>query len=163
MEIEPLSTQLIERYLSSRDLRFYRSNDGDEYLVLFSTEHGKLHVTMRLSGPRQHVFVISVTPATNYPVAQRVRLMEVINDWNRDSWLPKAFVRQTSLPDQVGVVGEQSVWLPQGIHFEALAEIIDATTTCAGDLFEKIISAMSLPSASTMQRWLDRTARIEQG
>lgn len=155
MEIEPLSTQLIERYLKTRDLRYYRNSDADEYLLLFSTLHGKLHVTIRLGGPGNQVLVISVTPAVNYPAAQRVRLMEVINDWNRDSWWPKAFVRQTSLPDQVSVVGEQSIWLPEGIHFEAVAEFIDATNACASDLFGKITAAMALPSAPTLQRWLD--------
>ena len=158
MEIELLSSQLIERYLRWRDLTFYRGHGDDDFLVLFTTDLGKLHVNLRLGGTRQQALVISVSPAGNFPAQERVRLMEVVNEWNRDTWWPKAFVRETSHADQVGVVGEHTVWLPKGIHFEALVELIDGATACAADLFEKVAAAMSLPSTQTLERWLDRTA-----
>jgi hypothetical protein len=156
--IESLSPQLIERYLDSRDLRFYRDNDGKGFLVLFSTAHGKLHVNLRAGGKRGDVLVISVSPAAHYPAAERSRLMEVVNEWNRDTHWPKAFVRETSQPNQIGVIGETSFPLSKGIHFEAVAEFIGYTTRCAGDLFDKIAEAISLPSTETLERWLDRTA-----
>ncbi len=158
MTIEPLSPQLIERYLDSRDLRFYRDRDGKGFLVLFSTKHGKLHVNLRTSGKRGDVLVISASPAGHYPAAERYRVMEVVNEWNRDTHWPKAFVRDTSQPNQIGVVGESSFPLSKGIHFEAVAEFIRYTTRCARDLFDKIAEAISLPSTETLERWLDHTA-----
>jgi Putative bacterial sensory transduction regulator len=157
VEIEPLSPQLIERYLKGRDLRFYRSHDGDDFLVLFTTKHGKLHANLRLCGSGKEVLVISVSPAAYFPAEERVRLMEVVNNWNRDTWWPKAFLQETSRPDQVGVFGEYSVYLPKGIHFDGLVELIGCTTACAGDLFDKIAAAMRLPSTQTLEGWLDRT------
>jgi Putative bacterial sensory transduction regulator len=156
--IESLSPQLIERYLDSRDLRFYRDHDGKGFLVLLSTKHGKLQVNLRTSGKRGDVLVISVSPAMHYPAAERSRLMKVVNDWNRDTHWPKAFVRKTSQPNRIGVVGETSFPLSKGIHFEAVAEFIGYTTRCAPDLFDKIAEAISLPSTETLERWLDRTA-----
>jgi hypothetical protein len=37
MQIEPLSTELIERYLRSRHLRFFRSDDGAEFMMVLSS------------------------------------------------------------------------------------------------------------------------------
>lgn len=67
MQIEPLSTDLIDRYLQSRQLRFFRSDDGEEFLMLPSYERGKLHVTLRINGLRRDVIEISINPAGHYP------------------------------------------------------------------------------------------------
>ena len=37
VQIEPLGTELIERYLDSQGLRFFRGRDGNEFLVLFTS------------------------------------------------------------------------------------------------------------------------------
>src|ERR1700724_1783507 len=118
VQIEPLGTELIERYLDSQGLRFFRGRDGNEFLVLFSTEHGQLQVNIRVTGSRRSVLVVRVSPAEHYPAADRPRLMELVNAWNRDTHWPKAFLRETSDPDRVGVVGENSYPLAHGIHFE---------------------------------------------
>jgi hypothetical protein len=83
--------------------------------------------------------------------------MEAVNDWNRDTHWPKAFVRETSQPNRVGVVGETSFPLTEGIHFEGLAEFIGYTIRCATDLFDKITQAINLPSTQVLEQWLNRT------
>ena len=157
MDIEPLSLQLIERYLDARDLRFYRGRDGNDILVLFGTQNGSLQVNLRCGGKRGDVMVISVSPAANYPAGERAHLLEVVNEWNRDTHWPKAFVRETSQPDRIGVAGEYSVVLPKGVHYDGLAEILECTLACAGDLFDAVNAAISLPSTQTLEQWLDRT------
>ena len=158
MQIESLSPELIERCLDARGWRFYRGGDGKDFLVLFGAEHGTLQVNVRISGSRGDVLVVSVSPGVNYPAAERARLMELVNDWNRDTHWPKAFVRETSTPDKVGVVGENSYPVRDGIHVEALTDFIGRTVSCGADLFDKINDAISLPSAQTLEHWLDRTA-----
>lgn len=88
MRIEPLSTELIERYLRSRQLRFFRSDDGEEFLLLSSYQRGKLHVNLRVNGLRRDLLEISITPAAYYSAGERPRLMELLNDWNRDTHWP---------------------------------------------------------------------------
>jgi Putative bacterial sensory transduction regulator len=157
MEIEPLSTELIQRYLQSRQLRFFRSDDGEEFMVLSTYERGKLHVNLRINGLRRDVLEISISPAGYYQAAERPRLMELVNDWNRDAHWPKAFVRETAKPGHVSVVGENAYLLTDGIHIEALGNFIRASVEYGADLFEKIERALCLPSAHALEQWMDRT------
>ncbi|MEE3751568.1 YbjN domain-containing protein [Mycobacterium intracellulare] len=157
MQIEPLSTELIERYLTSHGLRFFRSDDGEEFLVLSSYERGKLHVILRINGLRRDLLEISISPAAYYPAGERPRLMELVNDWNRDTHWPKAFVRETARPDHVSVVGENAYLLSDGIHFEALGHLVKSAVEYGADLFAKIEQAVRLPSADALEEWMDRT------
>jgi hypothetical protein len=154
MQIEPVSTELIERYLDARGLRFYRDGDGEHYLLLLSSEHCRLHVQIGLSGRDRSVLAIRVSPADHYAAGERGRLMELVNEWNRETRWPKAFVWETSTPGRVGVVGENSYPLTDGIHFDAFATFIDVTVRCATDLFDKIAQSLELPSAETLETWL---------
>src|ERR1700761_5440796 len=119
MHIEPLSTELIERYLHLRDFRFFRDDDGD-FLLLFSSERCQLHVQMAVSGRDRDVLTIRVSHADYYAASDRGRLSELVNEWNRDTHWPKAFVRETSNPSRVSVIGELAYPLTRGIHLEAL-------------------------------------------
>jgi Putative bacterial sensory transduction regulator len=158
MQIEPLSTELIERYLRSRHLRFFRSDDGEEFLMVLSNiERGKLHVNLRINGLRPDIFEISVSPAGYYQASERPRLMELVNDWNRDNHWPKAFVRETAQPSHVSVVGESAYLLTDGIHLESLGNFIKSTVEYGADLIEKIERAVCLPSADALEQWMDRT------
>lgn len=157
MQIEPLSTELIERYLRSRQLRFFRSNDGEEFLLVSAHERGKVLVTLRLNGLRRDILEVSMSPARYHPVAERPRLLELVNDWNRDTHWPKAFVRETGRPGHVSVVGENAYLLTDGIHLEALGNLVRSTVEYGADLFDKIERSVRLPSADALERWLDRT------
>lgn len=154
MNIEPLTPELIERYLDLHDLKFFRGRDRDEFLILMSGSDSRLHIHLGISGPDRNVLAIRVTPVENYAAAERARLMELVNEWNRDTYWPKAFVRETSNPAQVGVVGESSFPLADGIHFEALTRYIDHTLRASFELFDKIGRAIRLPSAQTLEAWL---------
>lgn len=157
MKIEPLSTELIERCLRSRQLRFFRSDNGEEFLMLSGYERGKLQVTVRINGLRPDILEISISPAAYYQAGERGRLMELVNDWNRDTHWPKAFVRETARESYVSVVGENAYLLPYGIHIEALGKLIKSTVEYGADLFAKIDQAISLPSADALEEWMDRT------
>ena len=158
MQIEPLSTELIERYLRSRQLRFFRSDDGEEFMMVLSNyERGKLHVNLRINGLRPDILEISVSPAGYYQASERPRLMELVNEWNRDTHWPKAFVRETAAPSRVSVVGESAYLLTDGIHLAALGNFIKSTVEYGADLIEKIEQAICLPSADALEEWMDRT------
>lgn len=157
MDIEPLSTSLIERYLDSRELQYYHGRGGKDMLVLFGSDHGRLHANLQICGKRADVLLVSVTPAVYYPASDRSRLLELVNEWNRDTHWPKAYVRETSRPNRIAVVGENGYPLPDGVHPEALANFVDCTVNYASDLFDRIANAISLPSAQSLEEWLDRT------
>ncbi|WP_260860510.1 hypothetical protein [Mycobacterium tilburgii] len=51
-----MSSELIERYLRSRQLRFFRSDDDQEFLLMLSNiEWGRLHVILRINGLRPDI------------------------------------------------------------------------------------------------------------
>src|SRR4051794_33321692 len=117
MYIEPLSTELLERYLDLRGLKFFRGRDGNEFLLLMNGDKSRMHLHLSLSGPDRDWLAVHVTPMENYAAGERARLMELVNEWNRDTHWPKAYVRETSDPSQIGVVGENTYPLQDGIHF----------------------------------------------
>ncbi|MEZ0351513.1 YbjN domain-containing protein [Mycobacterium sp. pR1184] len=158
MQIEPLSPELIERYLRSHQLRFFRSDDGAEFMMVLSHyQRGKLHVNLRINGLRPDILEISISPAGYYQASERPRLMEVVNDWNRDNHWPKAFVRECTQPSHFSVVGESAYLLTDGIHLAGLGHFIRSTVEYGTDLIEKIEHAVSLPSAGALEEWMDRT------
>jgi hypothetical protein len=85
MQIEPVSTELIERCLDARGTRFYRGGDGERYLVLLSSEHRRLHVQIGLNRRDRGVVAIRVSSAEHFAAGQRTRLMELVNEWNRET------------------------------------------------------------------------------
>ncbi|OBI16359.1 hypothetical protein A5714_11235 [Mycobacterium sp. E2462] len=157
MQIEPLSTELIERYLRSHPLRFFRSDDGEEFLLTSPHSRGKLSITLRINGLRRDILEVSISPAAHYPAAERPRLLELVNEWNRDTHWPKAFVRETPHPGHVSVVGENAYLLTHGIHPQALGDLVRSTVEHGADLFDKIERSLRQPSADVLERWLDRT------
>ena len=158
MSIELFGPELIERYLNARKLRFYRGKDNGDFLFILTVDIRQLHAHMEVSGPRQDTLSIWVTPANFYPATDRVRLLELVNEWNRDTRWPKASVRETSDPNRVGVVGETCYPLTHGIHFEAFAGFADHTIKSAIDLFDRITEAVELPSSRTLDLWLRQTS-----
>jgi hypothetical protein len=154
MLIEEFNAQLIERYLELRRLQFNRASNGREFLVQVRTEHCKVRVRLRVSGSKRNILTIRVTPAEHYQATQRQRLMELVNGWNHDTRWPKAYVRETSSPDRVGVVAENCYPMMDGIHFEAFTRYVDYTIGGAVELFDTISRGIELPSARTLDLWL---------
>lgn len=72
----------------------------------------------------------------------------------RDTHWPKAFVRKTSNPRHVGVIGKCTYPLMGGIHFEALTNFLDCAIGCSMDRFDKIAESLEVPSAQTLETWL---------
>ncbi len=154
MHVEKFNADLIERYLELRRLRFNRADNGREFVVAMRGERCKMRVRLRISGSKRNILTLRVTPADHYQATQRQRLMELVNKWNHDTRWPKAYVRETSSPDRVGVVAENCYPMMDGIHFEALTRYIDYTIGGAAELFDTISQGIELPSAHTLDLWL---------
>jgi hypothetical protein len=158
MHIEEFDAAMIERYLALRGLVFGRGDDGRDFVLPMSCEAGRLRVRLRVSGSSRRLVTIRLRRAEHYDATHRNRLMELVNEWNRDYRWPKAYVRETSDPARIEVVGENCFPLTEGIHFEAFTALVDFTIRGAVELFEKIGPAVELPSARTLERWLHQPA-----
>jgi hypothetical protein len=154
MHIEPFSAELVERCLDRRELKFFRGRDGEDFLILISSDRSRLHAHLEVCGPNGDLLSIRVTLVDHYNGAEHHRLIELVNEWNRNTRWPKAYVRETPDPNRIGVVGENSYPLMEGIHLEALGRFIDYTIRGSFELFDRIAEAIELPSAKTLETWL---------
>jgi hypothetical protein len=154
MYVERFDAEMIQRYLELRGFRFRRNDDGRDFLALISNEQRQLQVRLRVSGSSRNVLTIRASGREHYAAAHRNRLMDRVNQWNREARGPKAYVRETSDSREIAVVGENCYPLSEGIHFEAFTGFVDFTIAGAFELFDKIDRAVELPSAQTLAVWL---------
>jgi Putative bacterial sensory transduction regulator len=157
MSIEHFDTALIERYLQHHGWRFYRGDDGNNFLVIIATEHTDLHIQFNADGLEQQLFTIRVTTPHTYPAADKALFEELVATWNRDKFWPKAYLRESSDHGRIRVCGEYVYPLRAGIHWELFIELADTIVTTAADLIDQISLAAALPSPQEMNSWLRET------
>lgn len=155
MDIEKFGTDLVERYLHQRGLRYHRDRHGGRFSMMISTARCDLLGQLDVHGPDRGLLDIRISEFR--AATERTRLMELVNEWNRETRWPKAFVYETADPARIGVAGENAYPLTHGIHFQALATFVDTTIGGAIELFEWIRRTVDLPSAQTLERWLGET------
>ena len=146
MTSETLCANLIERYLSTRGLRFLRGDHDGEYFCVVNPHSGRLHVHLEISPSFGDVVIIRVTPACFFPVANRPWLTQFADMWNQQNREVTAIVQGSSDPQRVGVVARRSQWIREGISFEDFASLIDRAITAAIDLFDELTPVVDLPS-----------------
>ncbi|EPZ63722.1 hypothetical protein TBKG_02848 [Mycobacterium tuberculosis '98-R604 INH-RIF-EM'] len=70
---EPLSTNLIERYLRARGRRYFRGHHDAEFFFV-ANAHLRLHVHLEISPAYRDVFTIRVSPAYFFPATDHTRV-----------------------------------------------------------------------------------------
>lgn len=144
---EPLSTNLIERYLCTRARRYFRGrHDGEFFFVLntdLNTDH-RLHVHLEIPPMHPDVFTIRITPACFFPASDQHRLTALAGAWNEQHRDVTAIVHGSSDPQRIGVMAEQSRWVGERVRFDDLAAFADRATTAAVDLFSRLTPAPEL-------------------
>ncbi len=98
---------LIEDYLRSRGVRYFRGHHDDEffYLVDFLVEghRGRLNVHLEVCGDGRDAVRLSVSPERFYPADRRDRLTAIAARWNAGDPCVYAVVHESSDPELVGV------------------------------------------------------------
>ncbi|MGO9926206.1 MAG: hypothetical protein ACLPLP_08715 [Mycobacterium sp.] len=149
MTSESLCANLIERYMSTCGLRFFRGQRDGEYFFVANAHPRRLHVHLEISPSFGDVLIIRVTPACNFPVADRPWLTHFADAWNQQNHKVTAIVHGSSDPQRIGVVARRSQWIREGISFEDFTSFADHTIAAAMDLFAELIPVVE--AASTAQ------------
>ncbi len=144
-----IGTELIEGYLRTRQVQYFRGHHDDEFFFLVSTYHGRLHVHLQPCGPAAKSVKISVTAERYYPIDQRERVAALAEQWNSTDPRAGALVFESSDPGLVGVVAE-SRFRTGDIEFGVFA---DQTIQSAVELFGRMKA--SVGSAAGGGRLLD--------
>jgi hypothetical protein len=132
---EPVSENLIDRYLRARGRRYFRGQHDGEYFFLANAGPQRLHVHLEICRVHPDVFTLRVTPACFFPVAERARLTQFAKTWNRRNSAVSAIVHESSAPQRIGVIASKSHWIGGLVRFDDFAGFVDRTLAAAIDLF----------------------------
>ncbi|VBA55255.1 hypothetical protein LAUMK142_05028 [Mycobacterium pseudokansasii] len=142
---EPLSTNLIERYLCSRGKRYFRGRHDGEFFFVANAYPRRLHVHLEISLEHPDVFTIRVTPAYFFPAADRAQLVRFADLWNTRNHALTAIMHGSSDPQRVGVTACNSQWIPGLVRFNEFADTVDRALDAAVDLFGELTPVAGLP------------------
>ena len=145
---ESLSTELTERYLRTRGLRYFRGQHDGEFFFVANADPRRLHVHLGISRWRTDTFTIRVAPACFFPAADGARLAQLADTWNQRNREVAAIVHGSSDPQRIGVVARSSQRIRDEVSFEDFASFIDRSVAAAVDLFGELGSVTELPSKS---------------
>jgi hypothetical protein len=155
---EPLSTDLIERYLRTRGRRYFRGQHDGEYFFVANAHPRRLHVHLGISRWHSDVFTVSVNPACFFPAPDGDRLAHIADRWNQQSRDVVAIVHGSSDPQRIGVVARGSQRIRDRVSFEDFASFVDRAIAAAVDLFGELTPVVELPPPSQEAQPLLRDA-----
>ena len=146
---EPLSTELTERYLRSRGIRYFRGQHDGECFFVSNADGRRLHVHLGISRWCSDVFTIRVTPVCFFPAADSARLAELADAWNQQNREVTVIVHGSSDPQRIGIFARSSQRIRDRIHFEEFGCFVDGAIAGAIDFFSRLAPAAD--STSTAQ------------
>ena len=127
--------ELIERYLRSRQVRYFRGHHDDEFFFLVNAYHGRLHVHLEPCGADREMVKVSVTAERYYPATSRAAVAALAAQWNQASPPARAVVFQSSDPRLVGVAAKSRYSASESTDF---GMFVDATIQSSIDLFGRM-------------------------
>ncbi|MFW3113137.1 hypothetical protein MHAE_05112 [Mycobacterium haemophilum DSM 44634] len=144
---EPLSTELVERYLRTRGRRYFRGQHDGEFFFVTNAHPWRLHVHLGISRWHSDMFTIRVVPACFFPAADGARLAQLADAWNQHNREVTAIVHGSSDPQRIGVDARSSQRIRARIRFEDFASFLDRALVAAVDLFA-VLAVGELPSTA---------------
>ena len=135
---------LIEEYLRTTGLRYFRGHHDDEYFFLVDflfvadSHHGRLHVHIEASGTDGGQ--VSITPDRYYPAEARDRLTALAARWNAEHPGSEAVVRDSCDP---ALVGAMLLHAERPADADALASFVDEAVSAGIELFGRMRQAVA--------------------
>src|SRR3954469_24561647 len=130
-----VGAQLIEGYLQSRQMRYFRGHHDDEFFFLVNAYHGRLHVHLQPCGSAVQ---ITITAERYYPADHRAAVAALVQQWNDADSHADATVFSSSDPRLIGVVAERRYRGGDG----EFGPFVDQTVQSAIELFGRLGSAV---------------------
>lgn len=127
--------ELIEEYLRTRGVRYFRGHHDDEYFYLVRASAGRLYVHLEVSGTDRETLQISIIPDHYFPAALAERLQDAVARWNAEGREVGALVQASSDPNLVGIAAGGRC---RGTDVRELAAFIDGSLAAALELFGSI-------------------------
>ena len=144
MTTEP--SELIEQYLHSRGLRYFRGRHDGAYFFILTVGHERFHVHLEILPGKSDVLLVRIAPGHYFPAAERDRMIGFARSWNAESRCAEVIVYESSDPSRIGLAAESSCPL---VHVDAddFANFADEAIRCAIELFAELTVAPQLRDA----------------
>jgi hypothetical protein len=137
-----VGAELIETYLRTRQVSYFRGHHDDEFFFLVGAYHGRLHVHLQPCGPSGAAVRISITAERYYPAEQRNRVATFVEQWNSAEPPVTATLFESSDPRLVGVVAERRC-RPGDTEF---GPFVDQAVQSAINLFGRLSALVASPA-----------------
>ena len=132
--------ELLEDYLRSRGVRYFRGHHDDEFFYLMDCpsrgfrpqQSGRLDIHLQVCGPGRDAVRVHISPDRFYPADRRDRLATVAARWNSGDPGVRATVHNSCDPALVGVDAGLTRRPADGA---ALADFVDHAVESAVELF----------------------------
>jgi hypothetical protein len=131
-ELEPLSPEMIRRYLGEIDAAYEVDEDGD-FVFQYGPEPGlDSFLTVTLEIIEREGYSIVIGTERSYPSAEWDRLMRVCNAWNAEQMYPTAYVlTDPEKPDEVDIFLDYSTIFKSGVSREQFRQLTDEIVASA--------------------------------
>ena len=134
--------RLIEDYLRTRGVRYFRGHHDDEYFFLVDfvadAYRGRLNVHLEVCGPDRDGVQVSISPDRYYPAGQRDLFTGLADRWNSGNPAVSAVVLDSSDPQLVGVMARAG---QRPAAAAELADFVEAAVSAAVELFGLMTAA----------------------
>ncbi len=140
--------ELIEEYLRTRGVRYFRGHHDDEYFHVVHTGTGRLYVHLEVCGDDRDAVQISISPDHYYPAGRGDLLHQAVERWNCDCREVGALLLSSSDPNLVGIAAGSRY---RGTDTTGLGAFIDGTVGAAVELFGLIGEIGGGPAAPILR------------
>ena len=130
--------RLIEDYLRTRGVLYFRGHHDDEYFYLYGAYRGRLNVHLEVPAADRNAFLVTIAPDRYYPANRRERLDGLVARWNAGAPAAEAVLHESSDPR---LIGAQARLLFRPADAAALAGSVDAAVCSAIELFGTMADA----------------------
>jgi hypothetical protein len=103
---------LVAQLLEQVDLKYGTDDEGD----LVASWAG-FRVYLMFRGENQELFAVRTFYEREYPVEKKGELLDVIDEWNRDTLWPKVYTH-TNEEGVVRLIGESQLAIPAGVNID---------------------------------------------
>jgi hypothetical protein len=151
MTTEKSGADLIERYLRTRRLRYFRGQHDGEYFFILGRDHKPLHVHLEIPREGADGYRVRVTPGYFFPAMCRARLSAFVDTWNRTDRWTKAVVHESCDPTRIGVRADNAPTLPRATQVDEFAGFVDRTIESAIQFFAELTPVVEADPTSSFE------------
>lgn len=141
--VRPLTREAVSTVLDDWAAHYRVDDDGD----VVGYWDGNLFVFLVRGGADRTLLSVRGRWARQLPLDHRAELLDVVDEWHRDTLWPKCYLREED--DELAVYTELNVPLGRGTTLAQLAEVMQCALATGCQLFDHLVEKYPDPDAGS--------------